>query len=59
MLSATMESVLACQNSRETLMLGVDLNVSSVPTVHGTELVSETNVLILVLALVVKEPHVM
>lgn len=40
-------------------MLGVGLNVSSVPTVHGTELVSETNVPILVLELVVKEPHVM
>jgi hypothetical protein len=59
MLNATMESVLACQSTRETPMLGVVLNVSLVLTVHGTELVSETNVPILVLALVVKEPHVM
>jgi hypothetical protein len=49
---------LVCQNIKETPMLGVDLNASSVLTVHGTELVSETNVLILVLALVVKELHV-
>jgi hypothetical protein len=54
-----MVHALVCQNTRETPTLGADLNVSSVLTVHGTELVSETNVLILVLALVVKEPHVM
>jgi hypothetical protein len=54
-----MESVLVCQNTRETPMLGVDLNVSSVLIARETELVSGTNVLILVLVLVVKEPHVM
>jgi hypothetical protein len=59
MLSATVGSVLACQNTRETPMLVVDLNVSSALSAQGTELVSETNVLILVLELVVKEPHVM
>jgi len=40
-------------------MLGVDLNVYSVLTAQGTELVSEINVLIHVLALVVKEHFVM
>jgi hypothetical protein len=59
MLSATMESVTVCQNIREIPMLGVDLNVFSVQTVQETELVSETSVRILVLALVVKEQHVM
>jgi hypothetical protein len=59
MLNATMESVLAFLNTRETLMLGVDLNVSSVLTAPGTELVLEINVLIHVQALVVREPHVM
>jgi hypothetical protein len=54
-----MEYVLVCQNTKEMHMLDVDLNVSSVLTAQETELVSETNVLILVLALVVKEPHVM
>ena len=59
MLNATMESAVVCQNIREIPMLGVDLNVFSVLTVQETELVSETNVRILVLALVVKEQHVM
>jgi hypothetical protein len=58
MLSAAMESVAVCQNIRETPMLDVDLNVFSVLTVQETELVSETSVRILVLAPVVKEPHV-
>ena len=59
MLNATMESAVVCQNIREIPMLGVDLNVFSVLTVQETELVSETSVRILVLALVVKEQHVM
>jgi hypothetical protein len=57
--NAAMESVLVCQNTRETPMLVVVLSVSSVLIAQETELVSGTNVLILVLALVVKEPHVM
>jgi hypothetical protein len=59
MLNATMESVLAFLNTRETLTLDVGLNVSSVLTAPGTELVSEINVLIHAQALVVREPHVM
>jgi hypothetical protein len=58
-LSVVMVHVLVCQNTRETPMLGVDLNVSSVLTAQETELVSGTNVLTHVLALVVKEHVVM